>query len=79
MPARYPFKRCGVLAVLPASSTPNAAYCRRFDGDLVLDTVPTYISVIGIADERWKASAARNRRHRFMLLTTDVLALVCER
>jgi len=31
---------------------------------------------IGIADERWKASVARNCRNRFLLLTTDVLALV---
>lgn len=35
-----------------------------------------YITAIGIADERWKASVARNRRNRFLLLTTDVLALV---
>lgn len=46
---------------------------------LVFDTVAAYISFIGIADERWKISAARNRRHRFMLLTTDVLALVDKR
>jgi hypothetical protein len=38
-----------------------------------------YIPVIGIAYERWKASAARNRRYRWMLLTTDVLALVSKR
>ena len=48
-------------------------------GGLVLNTMVTYITAIGIADERWKASAARNRRHRPMLLTTDVLALVSER
>jgi hypothetical protein len=35
-----------------------------------------YISVIGIAEERWKASAARNSRHHLLPLTTDVLALV---
>jgi hypothetical protein len=35
--------------------------------------------LIGIADERWKISAARNCRHRFALLTTDVLALVDRR
>ncbi|WP_272805157.1 MULTISPECIES: hypothetical protein [unclassified Shinella] len=46
---------------------------------LVFDKVTAYISFIGIADERWKISAARNRRHRFMLLTTDVLALVDKR
>jgi hypothetical protein len=44
-----------------------------------LTTKATYITVIGIADERWKASAARNGRRRFMLLTTDVLALVKKR
>ncbi|CAN7451807.1 hypothetical protein [Rhizobium sp. LjRoot258] len=35
-----------------------------------------YIPAIGIADERWKVSVARNRRNCFLLLTTDVLALV---
>ena len=36
----------------------------------------SYITPIGIAKERWKASAARNCRHRLLLLTTDVLARV---
>jgi hypothetical protein len=35
-----------------------------------------YIAAIGIADERWNMSVARNRRSCFLLLTTDVLALV---
>lgn len=35
-----------------------------------------YMICIGIADERWNEFAARNRRRRFRLLTTDVLALV---
>jgi hypothetical protein len=46
---------------------------------LVFDKVAAYILLIGIADERWKISAARNRHNRFMLLTTDVLALVDKR
>jgi hypothetical protein len=46
---------------------------------LVFDTVAAYILSIDIADERWKISAARNRRNRFTLLTTDVLALVDKR
>jgi hypothetical protein len=47
-----------------------------FGRALVLNTMPSYITVIGIADERWKTSAARNCRHHLMPLTTDVLALV---
>ena len=47
--------------------------------ELVFDTVARYMVLIGIADERWKISAARNCCHRFMLLTTDVLALVSKR
>lgn len=49
--------------------------CRALD----LNTMASYIPVIGIADERWNVSAARNRRHRLLLLTTDVLALVSRR
>ncbi|WP_246590437.1 hypothetical protein [Rhizobium lentis] len=30
-----------------------------------------YMALIGIADERWKASVARNCRNCFLLLTTD--------
>ncbi|QRI63902.1 hypothetical protein JQ506_02495 [Shinella sp. PSBB067] len=46
---------------------------------LVFDTAAAHMSSIGIADERWKNSAARNCRHRFTLLTTDVLALAGKR
>ncbi|RDJ04685.1 hypothetical protein B5K05_23645 [Rhizobium phaseoli] len=38
-----------------------------------------YMAAIGIAGERWKTSVARNCRNRFLLLTTDVLALVRQR
>jgi len=34
------------------------------------------MAAIGIADERWNMSVSRNRRSCFLLLTTDVLALV---
>jgi len=65
---------------LPGASTPGAAAGFAIFGiALVLDTMASYITSIGIADERWKLSAARNRRHRLLLLTTDVLALVIGR
>ncbi len=44
--------------------------------EVAFHAMSAYITAIGIADERWKASVARNRRNRFLLLTTDVLALV---
>lgn len=47
--------------------------------DLVLNKKCAYMAVIGIAQERWNASVARNSLHRLMLLTTDVLALVGKR
>lgn len=46
---------------------------------LVFDTISIYILIVSIANERWKISAACNCCHRFMLLTTDVLALVDKR
>lgn len=44
-------------------------------GELVLNTMAPYMTVIGIAGERWNASVARNCRSRCLPLTTDVLAL----
>jgi hypothetical protein len=44
--------------------------------EVAFDAASAYMTDIGIADERWKASVARNRRNRFLPLTTDVLALV---
>ncbi|MFC6444280.1 hypothetical protein [Shinella zoogloeoides] len=44
-------------AALP-TNRPLKLFCTVI---LVLNTMATYITVIGIADERWKASAARNR------------------
>ena len=46
---------------------------------LVFDIISIYILIVRIAYERWRISVARNFCHRFMFLTTDVLALVDKR
>lgn len=60
-----------------ASGDPSLGTFRR--GELVLNTMAPYMTVIGIAGERWNASVARNCRSRCLPLTTDVLALEDER
>ncbi|MBD9371811.1 hypothetical protein IB238_04040 [Rhizobium sp. ARZ01] len=57
-------------ATRPIYKQPTKLACK-----LVLTTMPTYMAYIGIADERWKASVARDCHSRFRPLTTDVLAL----
>jgi hypothetical protein len=70
------FGRSGANSLCRLANVEDRLATILFRSALVLNTMPSYMPVIGIADERWKTSAARNSRHHLMPLTTDVLALV---